>query len=100
MTGAPRRVASKGALRLAAWSSAAAALVASWGVFGALPKPIAAATVLQTRPQKIVVVRQVLRRVIVQEAAPAATPPTTVTFTPASGSSAPPAPTSTGGSAP
>lgn len=98
MTGAPRRVASKGALRLAAWSSAAAALVASWGVFGALPKPIAAATVLQTRP-KIVVVRQVLRRVIVQEAAPA-TPPTTVTFTPASGSSAPPAPTSTGGSAP
>ncbi|HEX6264558.1 MAG TPA: hypothetical protein VF036_04680 [Actinomycetota bacterium] len=99
MTGAPRRVASKGALRLAAWSSAAAALVASWGVFGALPKPIAAATVLQTRPQKIVVVRQVLRRVIVQEAAPA-TPPTTVTFTPASGSSAPPAPTSTGGSAP
>ena len=99
MTGAPRRVASKGALRLAAWSSAAAALVASWGVFGALPKPIAAATVLQTRPQKIVVVRQVLRRVIVQEAAPS-TPPTTVTFTPASGSSAPPAPTSTGGSAP
>ena len=99
MTGSPRRVASKGSLRLAAWSSAAAALIGSFGVFGALPTPIAAATVPQTRPQTIVVVRKVLRRVIVQEAAPT-TPPTTVTFTPASGSSAPPAPTSTGGSAP
>jgi hypothetical protein len=99
MTGSPRRVASKGALRLAAWSSAAAALVASWGVFGALPKPIAVATVPGDRPQKIVIVRKILRRVIVQEAAPA-TSPTTVTFNPASGSSAPPAPTSTGGSAP
>ena len=99
MTGSPRRVASKGALRLAAWSSAAVALVASWGVFGALPKPIAVATVPQNRPQKIVVVRKVLRRVIVQEAVPT-NPPTTVTFSPAPGSSAPPAPTSTGGSAP
>lgn len=98
MTGSPRRVATKGALRLAAWSSAAAALVASWGVFGALPKPIAVATVPQNRPQRIVVVKRVLRRVIVHEAAPS-TPPTTVTFAPASGSSAP-APTSTGGSAP
>ena len=99
MIGSPRRLASKGALRLAAWSSAAVALVASWGVFGTLPKPIAVATVPQNRPQKIVVVRKVLRRVIVQEAAPA-TPTTTVTFNPASGSSDPPAPTSTGGSAP
>lgn len=99
MTGAPRRVASKGALRLAAWSSAAAALLASWGVFGALPKPVAVARVSQDRPREIVVVRKVLRRVIVQEAAPA-NPATAVTFSPASGSSTPPAPTSTGGSAP
>jgi hypothetical protein len=100
MTGSSRRVASKAALRFVAWSSAAAALLASWGVFGALPKPVAAATVPGSRPQKVVVVKKILRRVIVQEAAPAA-PPTIVTFNPgSSGSSAPPAPTSTGGSAP
>ena len=100
MTGSPRRVASKAALRLVAWSSAAAALLASWGVFGALPKPVAAATAFRSRPQKIVVIKKIVRRVIVQEAAPAA-PPTVVTFDPGSaGASAPPAPTSTGGSAP
>lgn len=99
MTGSPRRVASKAVLRLVAWLSAAAALVASWGVFGSLPKPIAVASVPPNRPQKIVVVRKVLRRVIVQEAAPVAQP-TTVTFAPVSGASGPPAPTSTGGSAP
>jgi hypothetical protein len=100
VTGSPRRVASKAALRLVAWSSAAAALLASWGVFGALPKPVAAATMQRTRPQRVVVVKKILRRVIVQEAAPAV-PPTIVTFNPGtSGSSAPPAPTSTGGSAP
>jgi hypothetical protein len=99
MTGSPRRVASKAALRLAAWSSAAVAFVASWAVFGALPKPVAVATVPQDRPQEGVVVRKIIRRVIVRESA-TATPPTTVTFTPASGAFAPPAATSTGGSAP
>jgi hypothetical protein len=100
MTGSSRRVASKAALRLVAWSWAAAALLASWGVFGALPKPVAATTVPEIRPQRVVIVKKILRRVIVQEATPAA-PPTTVTYSPgSSGSSAPPAPTSTGGSAP
>jgi hypothetical protein len=99
VTRSSRRVASKAALRWVAWSSAAAALLASWGVFGALPKPVAATTVPQSRPQKVVVVKKILRRVILQEAAPAA-PPTIVTYNPGSSGSGPSAPTSTGGSAP
>ena len=95
-----RRVTSKGALRLAAWSSAAATFLGSWGVLGTLPKPTAA-TAFPRSAREIVIVKKVLRRVIVHEAAPTA-PPTVVTFDPgSSGSSAPPpppAPTSTGGS--
>lgn len=98
MSDTRRRLASKRALRLTAWSSAAAALLASWAVFGTLPKPTAAVTVPRASAPKVVVIRKVLRRVIVHTAAPA-TP--VVTFNPgSSGSSAPPppAPTSTGGS--
>lgn len=50
MTESRRRVASKAVLRLVAWSSAAVALVASWGVLGALPKPTPPAAVQQTSP--------------------------------------------------
>jgi hypothetical protein len=100
MTGAPRRLASKGVVRLTAWASAAAAFLAAWGVLGALPRPTASAAVPVTRPRQVVVVKKILRRVIIQEAAPAAAP-SIVTYTPSSsGSSSPPAPTSTGGSAP
>jgi hypothetical protein len=95
-----RRVTSKGALRLTAWSSAAAAFLGSWGVLGTLPKPTAATAIPQSPPGEIVIVKKVLRRVIVHEAAPTA-PPTVVTFDPGSSGSStppPPAPTSTGGS--
>jgi hypothetical protein len=100
MSGGRRRVASKGALRLTAWSSAAAAFLASWAVLGALPKPTAATASPQTRPRRVVVIKRVVRRVIVHEAAPIAAPPPIVTFNPGSSGSgtAPPAPTSTGGS--
>lgn len=101
MSDTRRRLASKGALRLTAWSSAAAALLASWAALGALPKPTAAVSVPPGSAPKVVVIRKVLRRVIVHAAAPVAPAPSVVTFNPgASGSSAPPppAPTSTGGS--
>jgi hypothetical protein len=100
MSDARRRLASKGALRLTAWSTAAAAFLASWGVFGALPKPTASVVVPRTEAPKIVVIRKVLRRVIVHAEAPAASAPPAVTFSPGSSGSnpPPPAPTSTGGS--
>lgn len=94
MTESRRRVASKAMLRLVAWSSAAVALVAPWGVLGTLPKPTPPAAAQQTRPRTVVVVDKIVRRVIAQgQAAPPA-----VTFSPGSGSR--PAQTSTGGSAP
>ena len=99
MSDTRRRLASKGALRLTAWSSAAAAFLASWGVLGTLPKPTAS-VVPRTEAPEVVVIRKVLRRVIVHAEAPAAPAPPAVTFSPGSGSSNPPtpAPTSTGGS--
>ena len=93
-----RRLASKGALRLTAWSSAAAALLASWAVLGSLPKPTAAVSVPRASAPKVVVIRKVLRRVIVHAAAPVAPASPVVTFNPGSSGPAPPAPTSTGGS--
>jgi hypothetical protein len=96
-----RRVASKGALRLTAWSSAAAAFLASWGVLGTLPKPTAATALPQAAPREVVVLKKIVRRVIVHEATPVAPPPTVVTFDPGSSGTSPPpppAPTSTGGS--
>jgi len=101
MSDTRRRLASKGALRLTAWSSAAAALLASWAVFGTLPKPTAPVSVPRASAPRVVMIRKVLRRVIVHTAAPVAPAPPAVTFNPgSSGSSAPPppAPTSTGGS--
>lgn len=101
MSNTRRHLASKGALRLTAWSSAAAALLASWAVFGTLPKPMASVSVPRETAPKVVVIRKVLRRVIVHAAAPVAPGTPVVTFNPgSSGSSAPPppAPTSTGGS--
>jgi anti-sigma factor RsiW len=101
MSDTRRRLASKGALRLTAWSSAAAAFLASWGVLGTLPKPTASVVVPRTEAPRIVVIRKVLRRVIVPAEAPAASAPPAVTFSPGSSGSSnppPPAPTSTGGS--
>ena len=101
MSDTRRRLASKRALRLTAWSSAAAALVASWAVFGALPKPTATVSVPRASAPKVVVIRKVLRRVIVHAASPASPTPPVVTFNPGSSGSSvpsPPAPTSTGGS--
>jgi hypothetical protein len=96
MSEARRRLASKGALRLTAWSSAAAALLASWAVLGALPKPVAPVAARADVPD-VLVIRKVLRRVVVHAAAPVAPAPPTVTFDPG-GSSLPPPATSTGGS--
>lgn len=95
MTESRRRVASKATLRLVAWSSAAVALVASWGVLGTLPKPTPPAAAQQTRPRTVVIVHKIVRRVIAEEQAA----PPAVTFNPRS-SGSPPAQTSTGGSAP
>jgi hypothetical protein len=94
-----RRLASKGALRLTAWSSAAAAFLASWAVLGTLPKPTTSVASPRVEAPKVVVIQNVLRRVIVQAEAPTPAPPT-VTFSPGSSGSSkpPPAPTSTGGS--
>jgi hypothetical protein len=95
MTESRRRVASKPVLRLVAWSSAAVALVASWGVLATLPKPTPPAAAQQTRPRTVVIVHRIVREVIAEgQAAPAA-----VTFNPGSTGSRP-AQTSTGGSAP
>ncbi|HET9672690.1 MAG TPA: hypothetical protein VFQ40_07560 [Actinomycetota bacterium] len=95
---ASRRVASKGTLRLTAWVSAGLALAGSWGVLGWLPKPAPAVALDAPRPRKIVVIKRIVRRVIVQEqaAAPVTSAPA-VTYVQAP-ASAPPAPTSTGGS--
>jgi len=95
-----RRLASKGALRLTAWSSAAAAFLASWAVLGTLPKPTTSVASPRVEAPKVVVIRRVLRRVIVQAEVPTPAPPA-VTFIPGSSGSSippPPAPTSTGGS--
>ncbi|MDP9119049.1 MAG: hypothetical protein M3M93_02060 [Actinomycetota bacterium] len=95
MTESRRRVASKATLRLVAWSSAAVALVASWGVLGTMPKPSPPTAAQQTRPRTVVIVDRIVRRVIAQgQAAPPA-----VTFSPGQTGSRP-AQTSTGGSAP
>lgn len=96
MTELRRRVASKAMLRLVAWSSAAVALVASWGVLGTLPKPTPPAAVQQTRLRTVVIVHKIVRRVIAEGQA---APPPAVTFNPGS-TGPPPAETSTGGSAP
>lgn len=96
-----RRLASKGALRLTAWSSAAAAFLASWAVLGTLPKPTTSVASPRAEAPKVVVFRKVLRRVIVQAEAPVDPAPPAVTFSPGSSGSSippPPAPTSTGGS--
>jgi len=101
MSDGRRRLASKGALRLTAWSSAAAAFLASWAVLGTMPKPTSPVPSPPAAAPKVVVIRKVLRRVIVHAAAPVTPAPPTATFTPgSSGTSAPPAPApaSTGGS--
>jgi hypothetical protein len=92
-----RRVASKRALRVTAWASAAAAFAAAWGALGVLPKPIPPLAAAPA-PQEVIVVRKILRRVIVQPAAPA-TPPV-VTYAPAPSAPTGAPTTSTGGSAP
>jgi hypothetical protein len=96
MAEGPRHVASKRALRVTAWASAAAAFAASWGVLGILPKPTPPLAATPARQQ--VIVRKILRRVIVQPAAP--TTPPIVTWTPAPSAPLAPPTTSTGGSAP
>jgi hypothetical protein len=98
MTTGPRRVASKRSLRIAAWGSAFAAFASAWGVIGSLPKPEPAVALERAQPRKLVVIKQVTRRIVVQDPVPA---PPTVTFVPGPVStSGPPPATSTGGSAP
>lgn len=95
---APRRVASRRTLRLTAWAAAGLALAGSWGVLGWLPKPAPALALDPSRPRKVVVIKRIVRRVIVEEqvATPVTSAPAvTYVQVPAS---APPAPTSTGGS--
>jgi hypothetical protein len=96
----PRRVASKHALRVTAWASAAATLVGSGAVLGWLPKPEPVVALEPPRPRKVLVVRkQIVRRVIVEErAAPVASSPAVTYVRAPSTASSPPAATSTGGS--